>query len=856
MDIKTALEKYFGYTAFRPGQEEIITAITKGRNVLAILPTGGGKSLCYQIPALIAEKYSIVISPLIALMKDQVDSLNRAGISASYINSSLDYPATEKVLNDLNNGKIGLLYVSPEKLENSFFTERIKNNPPEYLFIDEAHCISEWGHNFRPSYRKIINFIKYTGIQKISAFTATATEEVRNDIVQQLELKNAEIFVKGFERNNIALNVIRTTKKKEKALDLIRKNRTPAIIYASTRENCEDIAYYLNSNGHSAAFYHAGLTTELRKIIQDDFIEGRIDIIAATNAFGMGIDKSNIRLIIHYNMTGSIENYYQEFGRAGRDGEEASVYLLYDKKDESIQNYFIDNSYPLPETVKVVYNTLCDYIKLALRNEYKPPIQIDQNLLSLMAHNGVSRPQLENSIATLEISGYLKRNPEFDKGHFVQILLPRQKLESYMKSFAGDRLRDLLVTLLREGGAKILAGKIRINPAKISEELSSDKREILDLLNELSNLGIIQYDKPSGYPSVTLLGARVKQDDLELDTAKLERLKGHLKSKLNSMIEYVNAEECRFRVILKYFGEDASGYKCGKCDICSDAGAEDRISLEFFQEKILETIHENEGRVRRKVLTDILRGKDDKRDYTVYSNFGCAKHFSKTEIDEAIQYLIARDAVIEIEGMLAVSEKGKNHFASAAPVQKGINEGYEEKLKLFNELRNARKEISVKFSQPVNLICSDEILKKITDIKPKTASALLAIEGFNKRMYNKIGEEFLNIVRNNEEMKRGADADGMDDRFNLKDLIKKRYKLEEIASLLKTPEAVISIRIESLVKFDSTIDISTLFTGNELKQIELKIREGITSLKDLKENLPSSISYAKIRIALAAIKSI
>jgi len=855
MNYNSALKKYFGYTSFRPGQEEIIKAIIEGRSAIAILPTGGGKSLCYQIPALLSERYSIVISPLIALMKDQVDSLNRSAPVASFINSSLDYPATEKVLNNLNTGKIKLLYVSPEKLENQSFTEKIKNFPPEYLFIDEAHCISEWGHNFRPSYRRIINFVKYTGISKISAFTATATEEVRTDIIKQLELKNAEIFVKGFERINIALNVIRTARKKDKTLEIIKKHKTPAIIYASTRENCEEIAFFLNSHGINAAYYHAGLTSELRKIIQDDFLENRVDIISATNAFGMGIDKQNIRLIIHYNMTGSIENYYQEFGRAGRDGREADVFLLYDKTDESIQKYFIENAYPNAEMIKTVYNAVCDYARLAVGNIYNGSIPFDQNFYALISQKGMSKTQVENAVGILESSGYLKKNSAYEKSYYAQIIFPREKLESYIRSFAENKLRDLLLILLRHSGAQILNSRAKINPGRIGEELSLDIHSVSSMLDELSNLGIISLEKPVNFPSVSVPSPRVKTEDLNIDTLKFEELTKHLNHKLDSMIEYVNSEECRFRVILKYFGEEADNYKCGKCDLCKSPDSSDKISLEFFNEKTLETVHEAGGKINSRILLNILRGKDRRGDLSRYSNFGCAKHFSKEQIEDSIQHLIAKDILKEKEKMLCLNDKGKDYFTSFEKTEKPVNTGYEERLKLFNLLRNARKEASVKYSQPPHMICSDEILKLIADEKPSTPAALTSIEGFSQRMFNKIGDEFLSIIKEEIRANSAPPLQAHDKRLDLKTLVNKGYKLEEISSLIKTSEAVVSLQIESLIKFDPSIEAAALFTGNELKLINEKIKEGLKTLKELKENLPSSISYAKIRIALAAYKS-
>ena len=650
----------FGLREFRPGQRAVIETVLARRDCLCIMPTGGGKSLCYQLPAVMRSGVTLVVSPLIALMKDQVDSLRAIGVAATFINSVLTLSEQNERLEQMSAGAFDLVYIAPERLRNPRFMEALRGTKVELLAVDEAHCISEWGHDFRPDYARLGQFRERLGFPPTIALTATATPDVRGDIEKQLRLKDAEVFITGFARTNLRFEVFESSGGRDKnnsLLDVLSETPGAGIVYASTRKKCEEVVEFLQQETkRKVGLYHAGLTPEQRRQVQDRFMSGEVNVIVATNAFGMGIDKAELRFVVHYNMPGTLEAYYQEAGRAGRDGKPSRCAMLFSFSDRYVQEFFIDMRYPARETVRQVYTYLCslkeDPIEITLQ-ELKDRLELSTGSEGIGACEqllekcgAIDRLASQNNMASVKLDSDLPTMVD---------LLPRE----------AKKQRKVLRAIEREVGERRFDW-VYFQPLQLAAKAEVDRDAFNRAIRELMKLDSFDYVPPFRGRAIRMLKRDTAFDKLDIDFVELERRKQAEVAKLERVITYATTKRCRQLEILDYFG-DPDRKECGSCDRCSPNGQDafiDRAAKEpeDIGEGTLEAVRislsgaaRTNGRIGKLLLAKMLGGSAAAQVKNLQlhrlSTFGLLRDLTQTEIAELLDAMIRR-------GLLKQEEKG------------------------------------------------------------------------------------------------------------------------------------------------------------------------------------------------------
>ncbi|MCX7744129.1 MAG: RecQ family ATP-dependent DNA helicase [Flavobacteriales bacterium] len=561
MNIYEILKKYWGYTQFRPLQEEIITHILQGKDTLALLPTGGGKSICFQVPALAKPGICVVISPLIALMKDQVQNLKQRGIPAIAVYSGMTYTEADVALDNCIYGDIKFLYVSPERLKTPLFIERFKRMKVNLIAVDESHCISQWGYDFRPPYLEIATIRQYHPQVPVLALTATATHNVIDDIQEKLNFSKKNVLRKSFYRPNLTYAVVQTEDKLQKLEVFLQKIPGTCIVYVRNRKRTKLIAEFLQKKNISATFYHAGLDYETRNARQEGWINNAYRVMVATNAFGMGIDKPDVRLVVHMDLPDNLEAYFQEAGRAGRDEKPAIAITLYNQSDinELLEN--LQQSFPPVEEIRRCYNALCDYLQLALGSGENETYSVDLGDFSY--HFNVNVSTLFHALKFLSKEGILDFTDHEEAYSKVHIHKPEVNYQSIPSEFDKE-----LVRLILRSYEGVFDQFVWINENFLAKKLNCHIIKIVNHLRKLHRLDVLRYaHKKKGF-RVTFLTGRIAAGDLKISKENYTERKKIAEKKVHSVIQYVSRQDkCRNRILLEYFDE-LNHENCRKCDIC------------------------------------------------------------------------------------------------------------------------------------------------------------------------------------------------------------------------------------------------------------------------------------------------
>lgn len=609
------MQKYWGHQAFRPMQEEIIGAVLEKRDTLALLPTGGGKSVCFQVPGLLLEGLCVVISPLIALMKDQVEQLRRRGIPAVAVHSGMRRAEIDLLLNNAIYGDTKFLYVSPERIQTELFIARFRQMKVGLIAVDEAHCISQWGYDFRPPYLRIASLREFVSDVPIIALTASATEQVQSDIADKLLFDDSYAFFRSsFARDNLSFVVRKTENKDAKLLEILRKVKGSAIIYVRSRKATQEMARWLQRKQIASSFYHAGLSFEDRTKRQDEWIQNRTRVMVATNAFGMGIDKADVRLVIHLDLPENIESYYQEAGRAGRDGHRAFAVALYQDADISNLRAKVEQAQPTVAYLKSLYQNLANYYQLALGSAEGESFDFD--IQAFCERFNLHMVEVFNALKKLEEEGLLQFSESFYSPSTVHFALDHTKL--YEVQVAHARFDPLIKMMLRLYGGEIFSGFVKIDESVLARGLKVQRQEVIDMLQHLHDLRVLVYTPMRDKPQVTYVLSRQDAEHLPVDRKRLEERRNLIFAKMDAMIGFVeNQVRCRMQVIQDYFGESTEAM-CGLCDVCIARRKRDNLLVyEKLREEVLrvmkdkslsvEQLEKEIGPEDRELFVDVVR---------------------------------------------------------------------------------------------------------------------------------------------------------------------------------------------------------------------------------------------------------
>ena len=617
------LKQYWGYSSFRPMQEDIVDSVVEGKDTLALLPTGGGKSICFQVPAMTMEGICIVITPLISLMKDQVMHLKKIGIPAAAIFTGMHHNQVEIIYNQAVFGMLKFLYVSPERLMTDMFIEAIKKMKVNLLAVDESHCISQWGYDFRPPYLKIAEIREYIPNTPVMALTATATPAVVEDIQYRLNFKERNVFQTSYERKNVTYNVIHDADKFGVMYRLFKRmDKGSGIVYVRSRKRTKIIADWLQSAGISASFYHAGLDAKTRDYRQQLWMNGTIKVIVATNAFGMGIDKPDVRLVVHLDIPDSLEAYFQEAGRAGRDLQPSEAFMIVAENDIDRLKGNIKNTYPELKKIRMIYEALGNYLQIPIGSGKNQSYNFDINDFC-NAYN-LSLLEVFNTIQLMEREGYIATSEALSSPSKIHIKAGREDLYRFQIEYQEF---DTIIKYMLRNLPGVLSDFVNIREETISIKTGLSVEMIIKQIERLEKLDFLTYIPRNDKPQIFYLTERLNISNISLSEDVYKNRKEDADRRLQSVIDFVNNDEiCRSVQLLRYFGENINN-TCGRCDVCSSRNRNDIDNKEY------------------KIISDIIISELKENSAPIYEVVNNIKTFKEEKIVETIRWMVDNNII-------------------------------------------------------------------------------------------------------------------------------------------------------------------------------------------------------------------
>jgi len=596
------LQKYWGYNSFRNLQEEIIESVLDKKDTIALLPTSGGKSLCYQIPALLNEGICLVISPLISLMKDQIENLNKRDIKAITIQNTISVDEIVALFDHLKYGGTKFLYISPERLQSDIIIQKLKEIAVSLIAVDEAHCISEWGHDFRPSYRKIKNVRSLFPEANIIALSATATHKVIEDIKDNLELKNVNTFKKSFYRDNLAYQIFTKENKLQTLERIFDKNLSPTIVYVNSRKKTEEISNYINSKGYKAVPYHGGMSSKDKSYSFDAWMSEKKPIVVATNAFGMGIDKSNVRAVVHLDLPNSIENYVQEAGRGGRDGKKSFSVVLQNENDIHTFKKTLFSNTPSLNEIKEVHKNLYQYFRIAKGEKVDESFEF--NFFEFCDRYKLTTKKTSTILQILKNNGIVDLHEKFHQKSTVQFIISSKQLQHYKSN---NQLESNLIELLLRSYGGVFQKETSINEFHLAKKIATTSRKIRKILKGLHQKEVILYKEMSANQELQFLLPREDDKTINRCSKAIQLYLNQRIEKAKKLIQFIkNNEVCRSQQLLNYFNESCSK-KCGICDVCI---SNKKLDSNNIDEKILSLLRKHKELSQIEIMENLKANEE------------------------------------------------------------------------------------------------------------------------------------------------------------------------------------------------------------------------------------------------------